>query len=309
MDNATATQSRGYDDAPLLRAMAKDLVERKYSSVDEAAKGVLNEPAGSNVDRLRRKFREQNWYEIGLNDFVEAEIARRAVVADDQATVKPSQSSDLIYKALNAASVNGTVMLVIFSMTSLVVAAAFQLVYIELVALGMSCVTFVLLALWAEKSAKTSSWVMSGFHLALLVLVTAVSVVAFANLTPNNTFLLGSIFGTYACAAGLMLIGFYASALLLRMTKFESKEKTPITWGLALAVCFTPVLFNLFAYVEVNNSLRHMEQGIADWHSLSIAVGELQKSDPDLNVDRIKEVKDRVLLSAFGGTLPLGFKP
>lgn len=53
----------GYDDSTNLKAMADGIVVKKYGSVDEAAKNVLGEDGGSNVDRLRRKFREQGWYE------------------------------------------------------------------------------------------------------------------------------------------------------------------------------------------------------------------------------------------------------
>jgi hypothetical protein len=73
-------KQRGYDDRALLKRMADGLVSREFGSVDEAAKSVLGEESSSNVDRLRRKFREQGWYERGLNDHVEAQIAARGLV-------------------------------------------------------------------------------------------------------------------------------------------------------------------------------------------------------------------------------------
>lgn len=73
-------KQRGYDDSALLKRMADGLVSREFGSVDEAAKAVLEEDTGSNVDRLRRKFREQGWYEKGLNDHVEAQIAARGLI-------------------------------------------------------------------------------------------------------------------------------------------------------------------------------------------------------------------------------------
>jgi hypothetical protein len=57
--------------------MADGMVTRRFDSVEEAVKTVLGESGGSNVDRLRRKFREQGWYERGLDAYVQAEIARR----------------------------------------------------------------------------------------------------------------------------------------------------------------------------------------------------------------------------------------
>lgn len=73
-------KQRGYDDSPLLKRMADGLVSREFGSVDEAAKSVLGEDTGSNVDRLRRKFREQGWYEKGLNDYVEVQIKDRGLI-------------------------------------------------------------------------------------------------------------------------------------------------------------------------------------------------------------------------------------
>lgn len=73
-------RQRGYDDSSLLKRMAEGLVSREFNSVDEAARTVLDEDTGSNVDRLRRKFREQGWYEKGLNDYVEAQIAERGLI-------------------------------------------------------------------------------------------------------------------------------------------------------------------------------------------------------------------------------------
>jgi cytosine/uracil/thiamine/allantoin permease len=48
---------RGYDDSKNLTAMADGLANGKYASVHQAAKSVLEEQAGPNVDRRRRKYR------------------------------------------------------------------------------------------------------------------------------------------------------------------------------------------------------------------------------------------------------------
>lgn len=50
--------NRGYDDTKSLLTMATGLADGTYSSVHQAARLVLNETGGPNVDRLRRKFRE-----------------------------------------------------------------------------------------------------------------------------------------------------------------------------------------------------------------------------------------------------------
>lgn len=69
------TEKRGYDDTTLLAEMAKGIIECRYSSVDNAAKHVLGEPAGSNVDRLRRKFRQGQWLEKGRNAWLDEQLA------------------------------------------------------------------------------------------------------------------------------------------------------------------------------------------------------------------------------------------
>lgn len=69
-------KSRGYDDTLLLREMAIGVVTRKYTSVDEAAKAMIGNAHRSNADRLRRKFREQGWYQRGLEEYVRNEAER-----------------------------------------------------------------------------------------------------------------------------------------------------------------------------------------------------------------------------------------
>jgi hypothetical protein len=69
---------KGYDDSAALQEMAAGVITRRFASVDEAAKAVIGEASGSNVDRLRRKYREQNWHQKGLDDYVDAEIKRRS---------------------------------------------------------------------------------------------------------------------------------------------------------------------------------------------------------------------------------------
>jgi hypothetical protein len=72
---------RGYDDQALLERMAVGIMTRDFSSVDEAARQVLGEDAGANVDRLRRKFRSEAWFEKGLQMHVEEEIKKRGLVS------------------------------------------------------------------------------------------------------------------------------------------------------------------------------------------------------------------------------------
>ncbi|TLX17116.1 hypothetical protein [Rhizobium sp. MHM7A] len=49
---------RGYDDTAHLMKMATGLADGTFVSVHQAARQILNEPDGPNVDRLRRKYRD-----------------------------------------------------------------------------------------------------------------------------------------------------------------------------------------------------------------------------------------------------------
>lgn len=60
---------RGYDDTQELKKMARGIMTGEYTSVEQAARAVLNEDGGSNVDRLRRKFRQDNWFVKGRDDY------------------------------------------------------------------------------------------------------------------------------------------------------------------------------------------------------------------------------------------------
>ncbi|NTF17149.1 hypothetical protein G6L37_01725 [Agrobacterium rubi] len=57
--------NRGYDDTRELLAMAVGLARGTYRSVEHAARSVLKDPTQSNVDRLRRKYRQHGWAERG----------------------------------------------------------------------------------------------------------------------------------------------------------------------------------------------------------------------------------------------------
>lgn len=63
-------KTRGYDDSDLLKQMADGIFEGKFSSVSEAAKHVLREDGGSNVDRLRRKYRDERWFDRAKQSFI-----------------------------------------------------------------------------------------------------------------------------------------------------------------------------------------------------------------------------------------------
>lgn len=68
----TETQVRGYDDTKYLEAMGQGIMAGEFSSVEQAARAVLGEVSGSNVDRLRRKFRKEGWFVKSRDEYVRA---------------------------------------------------------------------------------------------------------------------------------------------------------------------------------------------------------------------------------------------
>lgn len=98
-------KQRGYDDTELLTRMARGLILREFSSVDDAAKTVIGDAHPSNAERLRRKFREQNWYERGLQDYVTSEIERRSATEcnkDDEKTLPKLKDASVWRRAILA---------------------------------------------------------------------------------------------------------------------------------------------------------------------------------------------------------------
>ncbi len=70
----TEKEMRGYDDTKYLEAMGMGIMTGEYTSVEHAARTVLNEVSGSNVDRLRRKFRQDGWFIKGRDNFIRAQF-------------------------------------------------------------------------------------------------------------------------------------------------------------------------------------------------------------------------------------------
>lgn len=66
----TSSSARGYDDTKELMEMAIGIFDGRFKSVENAARSVLSDPTQSNVDRLRRKFRQQNWMNKGREEFL-----------------------------------------------------------------------------------------------------------------------------------------------------------------------------------------------------------------------------------------------
>jgi hypothetical protein len=219
---------RGYDDTANLREMASGLVSRRFGSVDEAAKAVLAEDGGSNVDRLRRKFREQNWYERGLAEFIEAEIAQRGLIAKPRHIAwferlkarfgGPVPSLDKVKddaRVLGAKlSPKGSVAFSILASTLLFAAVSSGHLSSEHALVVLLAGTFYSMIAWANKTSEDAQAKAAALHVAGLSLLTAGVTAMFALFMPTAGYLLGSLYGTLACAVGLTVIGVYITSFV-----------------------------------------------------------------------------------------------
>jgi hypothetical protein len=230
---------RGYDDAGYLSEMAAGLVSRRYSSVDEAAKSVLCEEGGSNVDRLRRKFREQNWYEKGLDAHVEAEIASRGLIAEPGYhraarrmlhTVRAplEDLGRLKSAAAPVAQIRPKSSLMTFSLATTTLFAAVASGFVAMssaLLVAVICCTLILFA-WADRTSENVDGRTAGIHLSCLGVATALIVAVFGHLEYNPEFTLGSPEGALATSIGLTAMGVYATSFIGSKTRRAGTRRT-----------------------------------------------------------------------------------
>lgn len=230
---------RGYDDTRYLTEMASGLVSRRYASVDEAAKAVLCEDAGSNVDRLRRKFREQGWYEKGLAAHVEAEIASRGLITEPgyhraarhliQTMRAPIESLRRMKSAAPPiAAIRPKTSLMAFSLatTILFAAATSGLVGMSTALLiAVFCCVAILVA-WADKTSETATSLTARIHLCGLGILTASLVALFGYFDAAPEFTMGSSQGALAASIGLTIMGVYSTSFIGTRTRQAGTRKT-----------------------------------------------------------------------------------
>lgn len=231
---------KGYDDSASLKAMADGIITRRFNSVDEAAKAVLGEEAGSNVDRLRRKYREQNWHEKGLSAFVEAEISRRNLIEAPahmkllkrlsgilaSPTVTALQSITVSKRVLAATKPDGKTALPMVVATLLLAAvsvSAIPMIYAMAAFLGF---TLFALTSWADRSSEEADFRSAGFILSGMAAVVAALVGAFGLLSPNSAYSVGSMHGSIVLAIGLSVMGVYATSFISTRAITAGRRKT-----------------------------------------------------------------------------------
>lgn len=236
----TGETFKGYDDSAHLKAMADGIITRKYNSVDEAAKAVLGEEGGSNVDRLRRKYREQNWHDKGLTAYVEAEIAKRDLIkapghmkllaqmksrfASPVSTV--SHGFTGIRRIWTRIKPDGKTALPMVIATLLLTGVSLSAVPMTYAMAAFLAFTLVALTAWASRSPEQSDGRTAGFVLSAMATGVAALVGILGLLSPNSAYSFGSMHGTIALAIGLSVIGVYATSFVSTRAEAAGRRKT-----------------------------------------------------------------------------------
>lgn len=232
--------TRGYDDTNYLKEMAAGVISKRFSSVDEAAKAVLNEEGGSNVDRLRRKFREQDWYARGLAEYVEAEIASRGLIEEPgHLRFFRSVRGTLLFpsRLKRKTWTNGiAVAKDARPTTPTVVVAVAAAVLIGLMGSGaVSAASAIMVALagalfagvfWADRASELADRQQAWSHLTAMSLATVTAVIGFGYASPDATYTLGSFAGSVSAALGLTALGVYLTSYISVGARRAGRRKT-----------------------------------------------------------------------------------
>lgn len=236
----TGETLKGYDDSAYLQVMADGIITRKYNSVDEAAKAVLGEDGGSNVDRLRRKYREQNWHEKGLAAYVEAEIAKRDLIkAPGHVKLLTKLSARLTSPATTALQVftatgrmlghtkpDGKTALPMVVATLLLTGVSVSIIPMAYAMAAFLALTLFALTSWADRSSEKSDGRTAGFVLSAMAGGIVALVGAFGLLSPNSAYSVGSMHGAVTLAIGLSIIGVYATSFVSTRAVAAGRRKT-----------------------------------------------------------------------------------
>jgi hypothetical protein len=308
-----ANQLRGYDDSHYLKEMADGIITRRFASVEEAAKAVLDEEAGSNVDRLRRKFREQNWYERGLNDYVEAEINRRAAQSEPvesdtprvTATGKPMSKLQIaldafLRKITNEFTPTGTMAFFGAGITAGLAATAMRQMAFNPVLPVSFLVSLFGMILWANKAGKTATPIQAGLHLGALATLAISMIVGFSMVVPDPDYTAGSLPGVATITFACMVAGVYASEFIIAYGRRDGREKAPEIIGLAAA---TVVVAGLLGWspilIDMSYVIKRADQGSRAYNSISEVYIRLKKDHPDIDLKPLRDAQKQIVLDAM----------
>jgi hypothetical protein len=232
--------TRGYPDDKYLKEMAAGVISKRFGSVDEAAKAVLNEEAGSNVDRLRRKFREQDWFARGLAEYVEAEIASRGLIKEPGhlrllRTVRGTLSMPgklkrktwlsgiAVIKESRPTTPTAAVTLAAAGLIGLQASGVVTATTALMLALSSALFTAVF---WADRASELADRRQARSHLTAMAIATLAAVVGFGYTSPDEAYTLGSFAGSVAAAFGLTSLGVYVTSYISVKARRAGRRKT-----------------------------------------------------------------------------------
>jgi hypothetical protein len=303
---------RGYDDSPYLKEMADGIITRRFASVDEAAKVVLDEEAGSNVDRLRRKFREQNWYDRGLNDYVEAEINRRAAettITDLEpafltATGRPMNKAEVVFdktmrKLTREFTPTATMAFFGVSITAALAAVSMRPMSVALILSASFLVSLIGMLLWVYKAASTATPIQASVHLTSISAIFLVLIGGLALVVPDPSFKAGSLPGTAMIAFACMVLASYLCELVTAYGRRSGRAKSPEIVALSIALMVSISGFGWYPILnDFSNATKRAEQGIQAFENVAEVYHKLRKEHPDIDLKPLMEVQRRIMKDA-----------
>jgi hypothetical protein len=304
---------RGYDDSPYLKEMADGIVVRRFASVDEAAKSVLNEEAGSNVDRLRRKFREQNWYERGLNDYVEAEINRRASVDADDASIVEGLTSSNCQMAKEesvvatmqrklAEEIAATPVLGFFTAGVAAALAVVELRPVSTAPIFAACymVSMCSLMSWGRKAAAKATPIQARVHLAFMVsfFIAVIGCLKFA--VPDPSFTTGSLPGAMLLGFSTFVIANYVAELVTAYARRTGRRKSPEILALSTVILGIALSGFLPLANDLSSAVKRIEQASMAQERVADVYNDLQKRHPGIDLEPLVEVQKKIVEDSVG---------
>lgn len=304
MEDDKNSAPRGYDDNAHLKEMADGIISRRFSSVDEAARAVLCEDPGSNVDRLRRKFREQGWYERGLNDYVEAEIARRGEKIEElphdylfnsNGTPKTPLETRLlvmqrdIYRGLTP---RGPLSFVLFGAMAFLLSA--RVTDVEIGDCALIVLTVIAIAgmfNWAKDAAQKQGTGLFARHLGALLAMFMFVAMVFRYSMPDSAYTTGSLAGSVTLAvAGLVM----TSYLVLKADvacKREGRKHSLESEVLTVVLFLLSVLAMAQVPIGITRATTRDDTVKTATVRMEDALTDLLKANPSIDIESVRRAQ------------------
>lgn len=302
------TSSRGYDDNAYLKEMADGIISRRFASVDEAARAVLCEEPGSNVDRLRRKFREQGWYERGLNDFVEAEIARRGSKIEEvprqylfNPNGTPKSPLETRFLLLCRDTYRGLTPRGHLSFLTVILTACMMNVHVgtmgsaELVMI-MTILSLCGMANWAKDAAGITARGSFLRHLGCMVALFFSTIAVFKVYMPDVAYTTGSLPGSFTLAvAAIVVTGFIGKKAAFAME--QDGRKSSAEMGALILVLFVVQVFGCTQLAVGVTTATNRDQAVQTASTrMEKVLSDFKAKNPGVDIEPIRQAQEEILI-------------